>query len=71
VRTNHDAVAEEVTVAGETWHECFGALMAAVASCLPRRESRLLAREMAQAMLSGLESRNCWTLAEAMGHGSP
>jgi SRSO17 transposase len=26
---------------------------------------------MAQAMLMGLESRNCWTLAEAMGHGSP
>ncbi|MGI5142778.1 IS701 family transposase [Streptomyces sp. CA-106110] len=69
--TSHDAVAGEATIAGETWRDCFGAVMAAVADCFPRRESRLLAREMAQAMLMGLESRNCWTLAEAMGHGSP
>lgn len=69
--TNHDAVAGEATITGDTWHECFGMLMATVAGCFPHRESRLLAREMAKAMLMGLESRNCWTLAEAMGHGSP
>ncbi|WP_443078019.1 transposase [Streptomyces sp. NBC_01450] len=45
--------------------------MAAVAACFPRRESRLLARDMAEAMLTGLETRNCWTLAEALGHASP
>jgi SRSO17 transposase len=26
---------------------------------------------MAQGLLMGLESRNCWTFGEAMGHGSP
>ncbi|MFJ9714291.1 transposase [Streptomyces sp. NPDC101234] len=45
--------------------------MAAVAGCFPRRESRLLARDMTEAILTGLETRNCWTLAEALGHTSP
>lgn len=37
----------------------------------PRGESRLLARDRAEAMLTGLETRNCWKLAEALGHTSP
>jgi SRSO17 transposase len=69
--TTNRAVAEEATIAADTWRECFRALMAKVAACFPRRESRALAREMAQAMLMNLETRNCWTLAEAMGHDSP
>ncbi|MFD4510837.1 transposase [Streptomyces sp. NPDC058457] len=45
--------------------------MAAVAGCFPLRESRLLARDVTEAMLTGLETRNCWTPAEALGHTSP
>ncbi|MFF3128593.1 transposase [Streptomyces sp. NPDC057908] len=45
--------------------------MAEVACCFPRRDSRLLARQMTQAMLMELERRNCWTLAEALGHPGP
>ncbi|WP_329538407.1 IS701 family transposase (plasmid) [Streptomyces sp. NBC_01450] len=69
--TDQDAVAVGATIAGGVWSECFRAAMAAVAACFPRRESRLLARDMAEAMLTGLETRNCWTLAEALGHASP
>jgi len=49
----------------------FGDVMAQVADCFPRRDSRLLAREAVQAMLMELERRNCWSLAEALGHGGP
>ncbi|MGW1160513.1 transposase [Streptomyces sp. NPDC002519] len=45
--------------------------MAQVADCFPRRDSRLLAGEAVQAMLMELERRNCWSLAEALGHGGP
>lgn len=64
-------VAVQATVAGQAWTTAFGALMAEVAGCFPRRDSRLLAREMTQAMLMELERRNCWTLAEALGHDGP
>ncbi|WP_411130180.1 hypothetical protein [Streptomyces sp. x-19] len=59
------------TIAGGVWSECFRAAMAAVAGRFPRRESRLLASAMTEAMLTGLETCNCWTLAEALGHVSP
>ncbi|QUQ65355.1 IS701-like element ISSav2 family transposase [Kutzneria sp. CA-103260] len=55
----------EATTADQVWRAAFGALMA---DCFPSRDSRLLAREMAEAMLIELERRNCWTLAEALGH---
>ena len=45
--------------------------MAEVAASFPRRDSRLLGREMTEAMLTELERRNCWTLAEALGHDGP
>lgn len=45
--------------------------MAAVAVCFPRRDSRMLGRAMTQGMLMELERRNCWTLAEALGHDGP
>ncbi|MGP3985848.1 transposase [Streptomyces sp. 3N207] len=45
--------------------------MAEVACCFPRRDWRLPARQMTQAMLMELERRNCWTLAEAPGRPGP
>ncbi|MFD8396755.1 IS701 family transposase, partial [Streptomyces sp. NPDC059680] len=66
-----ETVAVQATIVGREWTAVFGAVMAEVAGCFPRRDSRLLAREMTQAMLMELERRNCWTLAEALGHGGP
>jgi SRSO17 transposase len=42
-----------------------------VAGCVPRRETRQTFREMTEAMLMGVARANCWTLAEALGHGGP
>ncbi|WP_266754266.1 transposase [Streptomyces phaeochromogenes] len=61
----------EATLAQQEWTAAFGDVMAQVADCFPRRDSRLLAREAVQAMLMELERRSCWSLAEALGHGGP
>lgn len=45
--------------------------MARVASCFARRETRLTCKDMVHGLLSELEDRNCWTLAEAAGHDRP
>jgi SRSO17 transposase len=46
-------------------------LMARVAPCFARRETRLTCRDMVNGLLSELDDYNCWTLAEAAGHASP
>ncbi|HJY60535.1 MAG TPA: hypothetical protein VJ418_29495 [Streptosporangiaceae bacterium] len=46
-------------------------LMARVARCFARRETRLTCRRMVNGLLSELDDYNCWALAEAAGHGSP
>ena len=46
-------------------------LMARVAPCFARRETRLTCRDMVHGLLVELEDHNCWTLAEAAGHPSP
>ena len=45
--------------------------MARVAPCFARRETRLTCKDMVHGLLSELEDRNCWTLAEAAGHACP
>ncbi|MEV7978427.1 hypothetical protein [Streptomyces sp. NPDC086519] len=65
--TYQEQVAVEATIAGQEWTAALGAVMAEVADCFPRREPRLLAREMPQGLLMELDTRNCWTLAEALG----
>ncbi|MGW5635772.1 transposase [Streptomyces sp. NPDC003832] len=42
-----------------------------IAGCFESREPRALAREMCGAMLMEQDTRNCWTLAEALGHSGP
>jgi SRSO17 transposase len=49
----------------------FEDLMAQFASCFARRETRLTCKDMVHGLLSELEDRNCWTLAEAAGHDRP
>jgi SRSO17 transposase len=46
-------------------------LMARVAPCFARRETRLTCRHMVNGLLCELDDHNCWTLAEAAGHASP
>ncbi|MER6076494.1 transposase [Streptomyces sp. NPDC001817] len=69
--TIKEQVAVEATIAGQEWTAVLGAVMAEVAGRFPRREPRLLAREMAKGMLMELDTRNCWTLGEALGHSGP
>ena len=53
----------EATVAQQVWRDGLGERAGLVARCFPRRETR--------AMLMGVAQANCWTLAEALGHGDP
>jgi SRSO17 transposase len=46
-------------------------LLARVAGCFPRRETRQSCREMVSGLLMELEDHNCWTIAEAAGHRGP
>ncbi|WP_307161034.1 hypothetical protein [Streptomyces rishiriensis] len=69
--TIKDQVAVEAAIAERAWTTVFGSLMAAVAVCFPRRDSRMLGRTMTRGMLMELERRNCWTLAQALGHDGP
>ncbi|GAB3170651.1 hypothetical protein GCM10027059_37400 [Myceligenerans halotolerans] len=45
--------------------------MAQVGGRFRHRASRQRAREMIEALLAPVESKNCWTLAEHAGHASP
>lgn len=45
--------------------------MGRVAGCFPRRETRQTCRELVQGLLMELEDKNCWSLAEAVGHSGP
>jgi hypothetical protein len=53
----------EATVAQQVWRDGLGERAGLVARCFPCRETR--------AMLMGVAQANCWTLAEALGHGDP
>ncbi len=61
----------EATVAEQAWGRIFGAAMAAIGSCFARREARGTAAELIAGPLLELDTRNCWTLAEALGHRGP
>ncbi|GGO99265.1 transposase [Wenjunlia tyrosinilytica] len=61
--TYQNQVAVEATIARVAWGRLFGAAMDAIAGCFARRETRATAAEV--------DTRNCWTLAEALGHPGP
>jgi SRSO17 transposase len=46
-------------------------LFGQVAGCFPRRETRQAASQMIDGLLMELEDRNCWSIAEAVGHRGP
>jgi SRSO17 transposase len=71
VTTYQDAVAVEATIAEQAWGEAFGRAMRAVAGCFARRETRATAAELVAGLLLEADTRNCWTLAQVLGHPGP
>ncbi len=62
----------EATIAEQAWARVFGAAMEAIAGCFVRREARATAVvELTAGLLLELDTRNCWTLAQALGHPGP
>jgi hypothetical protein len=49
----------------------FDELMSGVAGRFTRVEPRRAAREFVAGLLSPVERKNCWWLAEHVGHGDP
>jgi hypothetical protein len=68
---NNDPAAAAASVDHAAHAGLLDDLMARVAPCSARRETRLTCRDMVNGLLSELEDYNCWTLAEAAGHASP
>jgi SRSO17 transposase len=71
VEHNIQTAAAAATVDHDGHASLFDDLMARVAPCFARRETRLTCRGMVNSLLSELEDYNCWTLAEAAGHAAP
>jgi CBS domain-containing protein len=53
------------------WQQHFADAFARIAGCFGRREPRLNARGYLAALLSDVDSRNGWQLAEQAGHAAP
>jgi SRSO17 transposase len=66
-----DAVAAGHSVDPAGWRVLFDELMSLVAGRFGRAEPRRAAREFVAGLLSPLERKNCWWLAEQAGHGDP
>ncbi|MEZ3183272.1 IS701 family transposase, partial [Streptomyces pimonensis] len=66
-----ETVAAEATIAEQAWCGAFGRAMTAVAGCFARRGTRATAAELVAGLLLELDTRNCWTLAQALGHPGP
>jgi SRSO17 transposase len=71
VEHSNDAAAAAATVADDVRSALLADLLAEVAGCFPRRETRQACAEMTGGLLMELEDQNCWTLAEAIGHRRP
>jgi len=71
VEQNNQTTAAGVSVDHDAHAGLLDDLMARVAPCFARRETRLTCRDMVCGLLGELDGRNCWTLAEAAGHPGP
>jgi SRSO17 transposase len=65
------AVAACAIVDPDAWVEEFDSAFACIAGRFSRVEPRRAAREFLLGLLSDVESRSCWQLAEQAGHASP
>lgn len=61
----------EATIGQAAWGRVFGAAMDAIADRFARRETRATAAETITGLLAEVDKRNCWTLAQALGHPGP
>jgi SRSO17 transposase len=66
-----DAVAAGHSVDPAGWRVLFDELMSLIAGRFGRAEPRRAAREFVLGLLSPLERKNCWWLAEQAGHADP
>jgi SRSO17 transposase len=72
VETNSESVAAAaVTVDVGGWVEEFASAFARIAGRFRRREPRLQARSFLLGILSEVDTRSCWQLAEQAGDSSP
>ena len=55
----------------QRWAVALGDLVARIGRCFPRSESRQHAGEYLAGLLSSVERKNGWQLAEALGQSSP
>jgi len=70
VEQNNEATAAAATVADDDARAALLAdLLAQVAGCFPRRETRQTCAQMVNGLL--MEDQNCWTIAEAIGYRRP
>ena len=66
-----DAAAAAATVADDARSALLADLLGRVAGCFPRRETRQCCGQMVHGLLMELDDRDCWTIAEAVGHRGP
>jgi SRSO17 transposase len=71
VEQNNPTAAADASVDHDVHGGLLDDLMARVAPCFARRETRLTCRDMVHGLLTELEDHNCWTMAEAAGHPGP
>src|ERR1700738_5215170 len=71
VDRNNRAVAAAAIVDPDVWTELFEDAFARIAGRFRRVEPRRAARDYLLAVLSDVDSRSGWQLAEQAGHGSP
>jgi SRSO17 transposase len=71
VEHNNHPTAADATVDHDAHAGLLEDLLARVAPCFARRDTRLTCRDMVNGLLCELDDYNCWTLAEAAGHASP
>jgi SRSO17 transposase len=71
VTQHQNETAASATVEHEGHDAAFGGLLASVADCFARCETREAFARMARGMLMELEDVNCWSLSEAIGERGP
>lgn len=70
VEHNNHPAAADATVDHGAHQGLLDDLMARVAPCSARRETRMTCRDMVHGLLTELEDHNCWTMGEAAAPGS-
>jgi SRSO17 transposase len=71
VDSHNLAVAVQASVDVDMWREQFDTVFARIAGRFGRVEPRLQARSFLLGLLSDVDTRSCWQLAEHAGNASP